>query len=143
MKARLVYVDDSLHLLLCTGAIKIQSYVEAWEFLCNFDNPQYYAGPGVWDYEDLKMEDYSGTTIAIVADDGSLRVEGASLFRNILNQVNDHLTTVQEYAQMHGKQVAIVRRLCQHGRILGATQKGKTWLIPKDSPYPPDERMRK
>ena len=32
--------------------------------------------------------------------------------------------------------------LCAEGRIDGAIKKGKTWLIPADSPKPPDKRFK-
>ena len=58
------------------------------------------------------------------------------------NKETKYLTTM-EYAELHGKQDSIVRRICRAGRIPGAIQKGKSWLIPKNAPYPTDERVRK
>jgi hypothetical protein len=32
--------------------------------------------------------------------------------------------------------------LCEHGRILGAEKKGKTWLIPANAEKPSDKRKK-
>ena len=142
MKARLLTFQDVTTLLLNTGKIIKVSNIEAREFLLNFNDNKYYDGPDKWNYENLSMEDYRGETIAYVCDKGILHVENAELFRQILENLESNFITVQEYATMHGKKPAIVRRFCQNGRIYGAVQKGKTWLIPANSPYPPDERVK-
>ena len=141
MKARLIRKQDVLQLLLCTGRIKRLTNLEAFDFLMNFDNPEYYCDEGLWDY-DVSMEDYSGETIAVVNDEGILYVENAIEFREIFENKESNFITASEYAELHGKKSAIVRRLCQNGRISGAVQKGKTWLIPENSPYPADERVK-
>lgn len=143
MKARLVYYQDSLQLLLCTGKINTVSEASACEFLLHFDNPAYYSGPGKWDYESITMANYGDSTVAFVDDNGTLCIESSEAFRKIMDSKDTNFITVAQYAEKHGKQVAIVRRLCQNGRIEGVIQKGKTWLIPETSPYPPDERYRK
>lgn len=143
MKARLLEFEGTLQLLLCTGSIKMLSYSEAYEFISNYDNPEYYSGVGKWDYENITMESYRGNTIAIVSDEGNLIIENAELLRTILNNKDPKYLTVLEYAALHGKQDSIVRRICRAGRIPGAIQKGKSWLIPEDAPYPVDERVRK
>lgn len=143
MKARLIQNEDVLQLLLCNGKIKTLTYKDAAEFVATFDNPKHYAGKGKWDYEGLTMESYCGATIAFVNDDGVLCVESGELFRKILDNRTINYLTVTEYAEKHDKQVAIVRRCCQNGRIPGVFLKGKTWLIPENAPYPEDERYRK
>ena len=140
MKARLLQFEGSLQLLLCNGKILMLSYPEAFEFISNFDNQDYYAGPGTWDYENITMESYRGTTIAVVSDDGLLTIENAELLREILDRKDVKYLTSTEYAALHGKKDAIIRRLCRTDRIPGAILKGKTWLIPNTSPYPADER---
>lgn len=143
MKARLIYYLDTIELLLCTGKIKKLTRPEAIEFLLNFDSECYYKGSGSWSYENLKMEDYHGETIAFVNDEGSLVVENSNYFRDVFkNNESIKLVTAAEYAKLHDKQSAIIRRFCQAGRIDGAIKKGKTWLIPENSPYPSDERYK-
>ena len=141
MKARLLRNQDILQLLLCTGKIKRLTNLEAFDFLMTYDSPIHYNDDGVWDY-DVSMEGYSGDTVAVVNDDGILHIENAKEFRNIFENKESNLITASEYAELHGKKSAIIRRLCQNGRIPGAVQKGKTWLIPENSPYPADERVK-
>ena len=142
MKARLVFSAGGIQLLVATGKIVTVTIEAAKEFLLNYDRDDYYSGSGTWDYENLTMESYRGDTIAFVDDDGSLCVKDPVRYREIMTSAGIKYLTVAEYAELHGKQAAIVRRFCQNGRIEGAIQKGKTWLIPENSPYPPDTRIR-
>ena len=141
MKARLIISSEVIQLLLHTGKIYTLSKEEAREFLLNFKNPKYYSFKGVWDYE-LSMADYSGTTIAFVNNNDLLCIENEGLFRDIFTNSEINLLTVPEYATLHGKKPAIVRRMCGENRIAGVIQKANTWLIPEDSPYPADERKK-
>ena len=136
MKAQLLHTNESLQLLLCTGIIKMISTDEAKEFILTFDDATHYEGSGTWDYEGVPMEAYAGDTIAMVEDDGSLRVIDGETFRGIISFEGAKLLTVPEYAERHGKKTAIVRRFCLQGRMQGAIQKGSRWLIPDDAPYP-------
>lgn len=148
LKARLIQHDDALSLLLCTGKIKLLTTKEAFEFISTFDDPSHYAGRGKWMDKIVKMEDYEGRTIAVVEDNGFLRVEDAPIFRSLLasgpekHEEQVELLTIEEYATQHKKSVTLVRRLCREGRLEGAIQKGKVWLVPAGSPYPADERMK-
>jgi len=142
MLARLIHTHEELQLLLSTGEIRILTIDKAKEFLLNFDRNDYYSGTGNWDY-DISIEDYKGDTIAFVDNEHVLRVPRAEKYREIMEQNESEFLTVVEYAALHGKQPAIVRRLCQNGRIVGAILKGKTWLIPKTSLYPEDDRIRR
>lgn len=143
MKARLLQHLGMIQLLSCNGKITDCSYEYACNFLLNFDSPEYYDGNGKWDYGDITMEGYNGETIATVSDDGILCVENAELYRNMFTNKEPRLLTVAEFAQIHGKGTAIVRRMCTQGRIPGAILKGSRWLIPEGTPYPTDERVRK
>ena len=53
----------------------------------------------------------------------------------------EHLTTAElsERWKITSRRIGI---LCADGRIEGAIKKGKTWLIPADSPKPPDKRFK-
>ena len=139
MKARLLQNNGLLNLLLCTGDVKNISFLDAKEFILTFDDQTHYAGPGIWDYEELSMEDFSGETIAVVDDEGVLKIHNAALFRSIVAYEPAKLLTVPEYAELHNKKTAIVRRFCLDGRIRGAMQKGTRWLIPADAPYPGED----
>ena len=136
MKARLLQNNGSLQLLLCTGVIKIITHSEAKEFILSFNDPVYYEGPGIWDYDGISMETYGGDTVVSVNDEGVLLVYDAGTFRDILSYEGARLLTVPEYAALHGRKTAIVRRHCKDGLIQGAIQKGTRWLIPEDAPYP-------
>ena len=142
MKARLIRYYDSNQLLLSNGKIKNLSYIEACDFILNFDNPEYYAGDGKWDSESLPMEEFHGDSIAYVDENDTLHVVNSELFRMLFENKESNYITVPEYATLHNKKPAIVRRFCQNGRIIGAIQKGNTWLIPANSPYPQDERVK-
>lgn len=143
MKARLIYREEAYQLLVNNGNIFTFSRDDAQRFLLRYDDEKYYAGPGEWDHEQLTMESYRGETIARIEDDGILSIINASLFRKLMSQDVLNYISVAEYAAKHGKQPVIVRRLCQTGRLQGAVLKGKAWLIPEDSPYPPDARVGK
>lgn len=47
--------------------------------------------------------------------------------------------SVSEYAKLHGKDTGNVRRLLSSGRLSGQ-KVGNQWIIPKDTPYPSDNR---
>lgn len=53
----------------------------------------------------------------------------------------EYLTTAElsEQWKITPRRIGI---LCANGRIEGAIKKGKTWLIPADSPRPPDKRFK-
>lgn len=139
MKARMLKNNETLQLLLCTGVIKMITFSEAKEFMLSFDDSRHYDGPGAWDYDGISMEAYAGHTIALVDDEGVLRVIDGETFRSILSYEGAKLLTVPEYAALHDKKTAIVRRFCLQGRMQGAVQKGSRWLIPEDAPYPTSE----
>ena len=44
--------------------------------------------------------------------------------------------TVSEYASLHGKSVAMVRKLCKEGKMPGAIKIGNYYIIPANVPYP-------
>lgn len=142
MKARLLHHEGSMQLLLCTGSIQDVSTSEAYTFLSSYDNKEYYAGTEKWDYGILTMENFRGTTIAIVNDDGTLTISDSEWYRKILRSNEINYLSAAEYGALHGKQSSIIRRLCLDGRLTGAIIKGNTWLIPESAPYPEDDRFR-
>ena len=140
MKARLIYSDGVYQLLVKNGTITTLAVEEAKMFLLEFDNEDYYSAPGVWDYE-ISMAGYKGDTIAFVDLMGQLCVANATLYRNVMTEETVCYLTAVEFAKKHGRQPAIVRRLCADGRIKGAILKGRSWLIPENAPYPVDARL--
>ena len=53
----------------------------------------------------------------------------------------ENLISVSEYAQLYHKDPGNIRRYLASGRLRG--QKiGNQWVIPKDAPYPNDERQK-
>jgi hypothetical protein len=48
----------------------------------------------------------------------------------------------KEASEKWGINVRRVQALCANGQIDGATQISRVWLIPKDTPKPPDGRKR-
>ncbi len=50
--------------------------------------------------------------------------------------------TAQQAAKVWGTSVRTVQVLCRDGRVTGADQWGKTWMIPKDAQKPADKRKR-
>lgn len=142
MKARLTFIHDQIELLTSNGKIKPLSLSDARDFLLSFDSPKHYLGEGTWDYGGIDMVEYGGTCIAHVSDNNTITILNGSLFRKIMSAPTSYLTT-SEYAKKVGKQRAIVIRMCNNGRIPGAMQKGTTWLIPADAPYPDDARVGK
>lgn len=143
MKARMIFFDEQLQLLLCNGKVRILTLVEARDFLLSFSDPSHYAGDGTWNNGVVTMENYGGETIAIVDDSCNLIVSHGDWFKKIVETDGVSYISAKEFAEKHGKQAAIVRRLCMNGRIPGAFQKGRTWLIPEGTPYPTDARAGK
>jgi len=141
MKARLAYLDDSYHLLLCNGIIKKISQFEARNFIESYDSPEHYVEAGEWDYSIGTMEDYGGETIVLVDNYGDMYVKSSELFRKLLRSTDVKFLSVNEYAQKHDKQRAIVTRLCAQGRLMGTIKVGSQWCIPEDAPYPKDFRL--
>ena len=119
MKARILKNSSEIHMLLCNGKIKKVTDNEVRSFFSTYKNPEHYEGPDTWDYE-LSMEDYAGETIAVVDDDEHLIIYDADYFATILEMPMTYLS-VADFAKKHGRQPAIVRRLCMNGRIKGGS----------------------
>lgn len=56
-------------------------------------------------------------------------------------EIMEYMTTVEMSKEWHitARRIAM---LCSANRIEGATKKGKTWLIPKDTKKPVDARVK-
>ena len=97
-----------------------------------------------WDAEYPEMSSFPGETMAYVTDAFHLVIVDFSPFK-ILFEVSaptlDDLLTVPEYAELYNKSVEQVKVFCRTGRIPGAKKLGRDWVIPRDTPYPVDNRV--
>ena len=141
MKARLVKYYDEYHLLLSSGKIEILDLDGAIEFFKTYDSPEHYEGEGEWPTEITPMEKYNGNTVFIVEDDGRLVISDTDFFHSSFEVKEFPYLTPLEYAEKHGRKRGIIMRFCRDGRIDGVVQKEGKWYIPKNAPYPNDERF--
>ena len=44
--------------------------------------------------------------------------------------------SVTEYAALHQRSRALIKKLCSEGRIPGAEKHSAGWMIPSNAPYP-------
>lgn len=93
---------------------------------------------GYWNTEIRTMEEAAGITLAFVDDANKLVILSDKLFSPEKQIV---YVSATEYAEMHGKCRATIKKLCKEGRIAGAYKTSSGWLIPKDAPYP-DRKAR-
>lgn len=142
MKARIVkQTDGTIHLILCSGKIRIINIEEAKAFLLTFNSDEYYIETSQTEYFMKNMNEYDGITLAYVNDSKKLVVESPSFLQDLFFEAQPDYLTATEYAEKHDKKPGIVKRMCRNGRINGAVMKGTQWLIPKDAPYPQDARV--
>ncbi len=142
MKVKLVRRNGSLYLLCNDGTIaKATETILKQLFLCFSESDVIKGKDGRWKTDDSKtMEKCTGTTIAWVDDSGVLCIkENPFLFLTEDVTDSEYITAI-EYAELHNKNVARIKKLCVEGRINGATKKAGKWFIPKNSPYPKDAR---
>lgn len=99
-----------------------------------------------WDKEYSEMEDYAGELLAFVNEADELIIWDFKPFKHLLiNQNEEKLLSVSDYAAKVGKSQAIVRRYCANGKLPGAKKitllnnKDGVWMIP-DVPWPSDNR---
>lgn len=142
MKARLLTANGEIVLLLNTGRIIKCTKETAMQFIKNYDSNEYISDVNKWSYE-ITMGEFEGETIAIVDQDGRLIIEHPKFFRYILTAPPINYLTINEYAEKYNKARGIIARFCRDGRLEGAINKGSSWLIPEDAPYPEDTRGRK
>jgi excisionase family DNA binding protein len=59
-----------------------------------------------------------------------------------MNKVNEDYVTVAEAANIMGKGMNFVGKLCRANRFLGAVKMGNSWIIPRESVlnYKPGKR---
>jgi len=98
-----------------------------------------------WSEEYPEMSSYPGKTIAYVTDNYQLVIDDITPF-HILFDTPDlslkNLVNVKQFAEIHGRSSERIKVLCRQGRIRGAQKVGRDWLIPADSQFPADERVK-
>ena len=134
MKLRIIE-DRKRKLILCpNGSIMKADKETLAKLLTNFKKLKSFKGEeGYWNGETADMEQVYGVTLAYVDEMNRLVILSDKLFEIEKPVV---YVTATEYAELHGKGCAIVKRLCADGRIEGAIKKSNGWLIPEDAPYP-------
>ena len=142
MKSRLVKRDDIYQLLLSNGIIKTVSEEEAANYIKYYKESEFFLDEDGWDY-DISMEDFDGNTIAQVSDEGILQIFDYNFYKNIVNKKAVKFISVNDYAALHGKKGAVIRKWCKEQRIPGAIYEKHAWKIPEDAPYPKDSRKGK
>lgn len=135
MVLRLVMIEKELKVCCSNGSFLNANESVLRKILTKFDKATRIKGEdGYWSNTYSNMKDIPGQTLAYVSDDAKLVVLDANVFKSIVTPTN--FISVNEFAEKHGKQIAIVRRLCAEGRIENVQKIGETWLIPSDAKYP-------
>lgn len=135
MNTKLAKHHDNLLLFMSTGEVSRVSTGDARDFLLNFADAKYNEKQNLGLCADIQTT-FIGETIAEIDDNGSLVIKNAEAFKDIIVKGETEFLSVPEFAQLYGKSEAIVRRLCQNGRIPGVLQKGNVYLIPANATYP-------
>lgn len=139
MKLRLVKNDGKLKLLCPNGSIIFAKDEDLALLLTNFKQSHTFKGTDAfWQGGHIIMDTYPGEILACVDDANRLIVYDAKVFKNIV--VTSKPISVSEYADIHGKSRAIIKKLCADGRIKGAQKLSTGWIIPANAPYPEDKR---
>lgn len=140
MKLRLVRRYKAIHIYCPNGTILNPTEDDIIKLLTSFKKPNQFKGnDGFWNNEIADIENAPGETLAYVDDTNKLVILNESVFDGLLKETMSYVSA-NEYADMHGKGKAIVKKLCLEGRIQGAQKHSTGWLIPKDAPYPKDKR---
>lgn len=135
MVLRLAIIEKELKVCCSNGSFLNANEGVLRKILTGFDKANQIKGnDGYWSNTYSNMMDIPGQTLAYVSDDLKLVVLDKDVFKSIVTPTN--YISVNEFAEKHGKQIAIVRRLCAEGRIENTQKIGETWLIPSDAKYP-------
>lgn len=134
MKLRVIE-DRKRRLILCpNGSIMKADKDILNRLLTSFKKLKSFKGEeGYWNSDTANMENVYGVTLAYVDETNRLVILSDKLFEA---EKSSTYITATEYAELHGKSRAIIKRLCAEGRIPGAIKKSTGWLIPEDAPYP-------
>ena len=134
MKLRLVERGKERVLLCPNGSVMKVDKDVLDRLLTSFKKAKTIRGDyGFWNAENPSMEDAAGITLAFVDDANKLVILSDKLFAPEKQIIYISAT---EYAEMHGKCRATIKKLCKEGKIPGAYKNSSGWQIPKDAPYP-------
>ena len=116
-------------------------------------------GSDWWEIQYDRMEDVEGVTLAYIDDKGNLVITEANPFLHLLvagaedddeqdapaaaaaDAESIEYISIDEYAASVGRHPSRVRVLCRQGRFPTAKKISSRWVIPKDTPFPADNRF--
>lgn len=133
MKSRLYKIGESYYIQPSDGELTRINRMAARHYLLNFKAPEFSEHPEV---SPTDVEDYGGDTIAEVVEGNYLLVKNEILFKTLMENDGVVWVSVNDFAQLHMKSPAMVRRHCQNGRIEGAIATPGGYIIPEDASYP-------
>lgn len=134
MKLRVIEHKKERFILCPNGSILKADKNVLDRLLTDFRKAKTFKGnDGYWNKDIRIMEEAAGITLAFVDDANKLVILSDKLFAPEKQIV---YVSATEYAQMHGKCRATVKKLCKEGRLEGAYKTSSGWLIPKDAAYP-------
>ena len=139
MKLRLIKTKEGMKLLCLNGSMMDVDKDVLVKLLTCFKRPWLFDGKdGYWSTNVSDINDVKGETLAYVDYRDDLVIINGNAFIELVE--HKEYISAAEYAEMHSKGKAIVKRNCKDGRIPGAKLLSTGWIIPKDAPYPPDSR---
>ena len=143
MKLRLLKHKKNITILCQNGTILNPTKEDMVRLLTSFSKPQAIKGnDGYWNTTFSNMEEAGGETLAYIDDSNKLIVLNESAFADIVQKEEKYISA-SEYAALHDKGNAIVKRLCLAGKLPGAYKTSSGWLIPENTPYPEDGRTKR
>ena len=135
MRLRLIEDKKERKILCPNGTVMKADNEVLRRLLTGFTKPNTFKGKDVyWNALIPSMEDVAGITLAYVDDSYKLVIINPTTFQDVI--VNTRYISPAEYADKHGKGVAIVKRMCGEGRLEGAYRTSSGWMIPENAPYP-------
>ena len=140
MKMRLIKTKTNLLLLCSNGLILEADHTVLKNLLTAFKDPKNFKnGNQYWSNTCATMEEFKGTTLAYVNEQGALVILDENAFASLVLQCE--YISAAEYADLHCKSKPAIKKMCANGRIDGAYKTTSGWLIPKNAPYPTDMRI--
>lgn len=93
---------------------------------------------GRWDDEASDMVFYPGETLGYVSDRSELVLLSSTVYAACVDSayLASSYVSTEEFGKLYGKTPEIIKLYCREGRISGARKVGRSWMIPKDAPYP-------
>lgn len=144
MKGRLIKKNKNLLYLDENGMIREVDNDLLYKLLFSFKNLKLGdSNIGFWNKELPDMAAYEGTTICYITDNNQLIISDSEPFQGLFasSEVKiDECYTVKEFAEMHGKSTARIKKMCIEG-ILKAQKINNVWFI-AEQPYPNDRRVK-